>query len=319
VRTRTAPRPVRIAAVTIVIGTAGSLIWAPAALAASAETPPAVVPSEAVPDPDFGGIRIEKKDPDGAAMASAEFELRDDTGTTVNTGTTDADGELAYTALAPGIYRLTETSSGSPLHDVVPAQDVIVPPDAVASVTIIDPFLPADLTVTKTDKTSGEALAGAVINITPNTGDGPAITVTTGTDGTAHTQLPVLTRTGIDYTVIETEAPAGYQLDATPVTITAEPATPISVTITNTTVSAPPTKAPEPEDTDTPAGNPPPDPNTPETDDEPRPVKPHGTSSTLADTGASAATWATGIAGVLMVAGASALWATRHRNTHPRE
>ncbi|GHD79340.1 hypothetical protein ACFQL8_19255 [Streptomyces goshikiensis] len=35
--------------------------------------------------------------------------------------------------------------------------------------TIVDPFKPADLTVTKTDKTSGKPLAGAVINITPPT------------------------------------------------------------------------------------------------------------------------------------------------------
>ena len=47
---------------------------------------------------------------------------------------------MAFTDLAPGVYRLKETASGSPLHDVVADQDVIVTAGATAHLTITDLF-----------------------------------------------------------------------------------------------------------------------------------------------------------------------------------
>ncbi|MEU9339192.1 prealbumin-like fold domain-containing protein [Streptomyces sp. NPDC048290] len=113
-------------------------------------------------------------------------------------------------------------------------RDVIVTPGADTPLTIIDPFKPADLLVKKTDKKTGKPLAGAVINITPSTGTGTAITLTTGKDGTATAKLPVSSRQGTPYTGTETRAPAGYELDTTPVRITAKPAGKTTATFTNT-------------------------------------------------------------------------------------
>ncbi|WP_053924645.1 SpaA isopeptide-forming pilin-related protein [Streptomyces chattanoogensis] len=73
--------------------------------------------------------------------------------------------------------------------------------------TITDPFKPAELIVKKTDKGSGEPLAGAVINITPAGDDGETVTLTTSKDGTAKVKLPISSRTGTNYTATETRPP----------------------------------------------------------------------------------------------------------------
>ncbi|MGW5679731.1 MSCRAMM family protein [Streptomyces sp. NPDC003860] len=271
-----------------------------------------------------GGIRITKKDPGGALLPGASFTLVDSTGSQAGTGTTDAAGRLDFQELAPGVYRLKETSSGSPLHDIVADQDVIVPPGAVVPLTIVDPFKPAGLTVTKTDHTTGKPLAGAVINITPQ-GGGRAFTLTTGKDGTAKTTLPVSVRTGTPYTATETRAPAGYRLNPKPVKITAKPGTPVTLNhpgAKKTAATVPPTKPPQPTP---PAAR-------PTTATKPSPAATATASAStaseaadttpaadqterkgeLARTGA-AAPWLLGGTGLLLAAGAGAVIAARRR------
>ncbi|WP_031008826.1 SpaA isopeptide-forming pilin-related protein, partial [Streptomyces sp. NRRL F-5727] len=214
--------PRRAATVAVTTLATSSLIWAPTAFASAPEIPP-------------GAVEITKKDPDGTLLAGAAFALLDTlNGTKALTGKTNADGKLLFEDVHPGTYRLKETSTGSPLHDLAPDQEVIVTPEHTAKITIIDTFKPAELLVKKTDRKTGKPLAGAVINITPATGTGKTITLTTGKDGTATTPLPVSSRTGTAYTGTETKAPTGYELDATPVKITAKPAAKTTVTFTNT-------------------------------------------------------------------------------------
>lgn len=163
----------RASVVAVVTGVIGALAWAPTASAETVRPSPAPSSSETAPRdapdpaPETGGIRILKEDPDGALLPGAAFTLLDSIGKEAGTGATDVAGQLVFRALAPGLYRLKETSSGSPLHDTVADQDVIVPPGTTVPLTIVDPFKPANLTVKKTARGSGKPLVGAIINITP--------------------------------------------------------------------------------------------------------------------------------------------------------
>lgn len=310
-----------VAATTLATST---LIWAPTAFANA-------------PEPQPGTVEITKNDPDGALLAGAEFSLLDTlNGTKALTGKTNAEGILRFEDVAPGVWRVKETSTGSPIHDLAPDQDVIITPSQAVKLTIIDHFKPADLTVTKTDKTSGKPLAGAVINITPASGDGKPVTLTTGKDGTATTKLPVAARAGTTYTATETKAPDGYQLNSTPVKVTAKPGAPATAAFTNTKKEQPtqPPTTPAPSTTPTTPTTPPatpsgkPTPSTPVTTQPPTssaaptPTPEQTTSSTsspaptgsLAQTGADATGWLLAGAGVLLVAGGGALFAVRRRS-----
>lgn len=288
------------------------------------------------PEPQPGTVEILKKDPEGALLAGAEFSLLDTlNGTKALTGKTNADGILRFEGVTPGVWRVKETATGSPIHDLAPDQDVIVTPGQSAKLTIIDHFKDADLTVTKTDKSTGKPLAGAVINITPTSGDGKAVTLTTGKDGNATVKLPVAARAGTAYTATETKAPEGYQLNSAPVKITAKPGAPATAAFANTKkeqASQPPaTPTPTPTTPTTPSATPSatpsgkPTPSTPATSQPPTssaaPTPEQTTSSTsspaptgsLAQTGADATGWLLAGAGVLIAAGGGALFAVRRR------
>ncbi|MFP8959178.1 SpaA isopeptide-forming pilin-related protein [Streptomyces nanhaiensis] len=322
----------------------GTLTWAPTATA-QASTPSPSTSTAPTPlgmtEPEPGGVQILKKDPSGSVLAGAAFTLLDAVGQQAATGKTNAAGQLAFTDLAPGVYRLKETSSGSPLHDVVPDQDVIVTPGQTSPLTIIDPFKPADLTVKKTDKNTGKPLAGAVVNIASTGSGGDTVTLTTGKNGTATAQLPVSSRTGTTYTATETTAPAGYRLDAKPVKFTAKPGTPVTVTLTNTAKkqpTQPSTNPPPSPDSTTPAkpsGKPTPhapeDKPTERTSSGTKPTPADANSSpvpaadatgeatlktpvgSLADTGAEATPWILGGAGLMLVGGIGVAVAVRCR------
>ncbi|MFJ2739633.1 collagen binding domain-containing protein [Streptomyces sp. NPDC087440] len=309
----------------------GTLTWPATASAQSTEPPPNRTSSTA-PEPEPGSITISKKDPAGDVLPGAAFLLRDATGKEAGKGTTDAQGTLTLTGLTPGIYRLTETASGSPLHDTVADQDVIVTPGQSSRLTIIDPFKPGDVIVKKRDRKTGTPLAGAVINVVPTNGKGDTITLTTGQDGTAKGSLPVSSRTGNTYTATETKAPAGYQLDAKPVTITLKPGSSVVAAFADTAKERPTTPTPTPEPTK-PGTIPPVKPPTPttETPGTPAPATPTPASKesvppenhptpegALARTGADGTVWIVGGAGLLLAAGGGAVIAARRRtNSDP--
>ncbi|GLV88712.1 hypothetical protein Slala04_01660 [Streptomyces lavendulae subsp. lavendulae] len=309
---RTAPAAVAAAA-TLATGT---LTWAPTAWAEA-------------PEPQPGHIEITKKDPGGDLLAGAEFSLLDTlNGTKALTGRTGKDGILRFEGVTPGVWRLKETNSGSPIHDLAPDQDIVVTPGQSARLTVVDPFKPAEVTVTKKDKDTGKPLAGAVINITPQAGVGKPLTLTTGKDGTATAKLDVSSRTGTPYTATETKAPDGYQLNSTPVKITAKPGEKTTAAFTNTKKDQPtnPPTTPTPTAPTTSAtptapatiGTPTPSATAP-TSAAPQPTE--ITSSTaspapkgsLAQTGADSTSWLLAGAGLLISAGGGALLALRRR------
>ncbi|MFD3756668.1 collagen binding domain-containing protein [Streptomyces sp. NPDC058622] len=269
-----------------------------------------------------GGIEIQKKDPAGDVLVGASFALLDVSGNPAAEGKTGTDGLLRLDGLMPGAYRLKETASGSPIHDTVADQDVIII-DAVTPMVIIDPFKAADLIVKKADKETGKPLPGAVINVTPASGKGEAVTLTTGPDGTAKAKLPVSARTGTAYTATETKAPAGYQLSAKPVTVTAKPGAPVTAEFTNSKIpptkpptSAPPTSSttPEPSTSSAPSAtssvSPSATPTVAETASSTSAPAPTGS---LANTGGGSVRWVGLLGGVLIIAGGGAVWALRRR------
>jgi uncharacterized surface anchored protein len=148
------------------------------------------------------------------------FLLLDSTGQENGRGKTDAQGKLTFPDLAPGVYRLKQTASGSPLHEVVADQDVIVTPGTATRLTINDPFKAAKVLLQVKDDKTGKLMPGATVNI--GTGTSTLLTLTTGAKGTASGELPVSSRR-TQFWVKEIKAPAGYDLYKTTKTFTALP------------------------------------------------------------------------------------------------
>ncbi|MFE3900100.1 collagen binding domain-containing protein [Streptomyces sp. NPDC059153] len=264
----------------------------------------ATVDVEAAP----GGVEIHKKDPEGSVLVGAVFQLLDKTGKIIAEGTTGTGGVLVFEGIAPGTYRLRETSTGDTIHELVPDQDITITEGRTARanpVTVIDPFKKAELLVRKTDKATGKPLVGAEINIKADVIDPSGrhvpgkkvLSLTTGKDGTATAKLDIALKAGTRYWATEVKAPAGYQLDAAPVTFTAKPGTTVTVTLAD--ALTPPTTPPT-----TPATTTPPAPRTPDSPP---------TSGSLAHTGSDATVWLLSSAGALLVAGGATYWASRRR------
>ncbi|AJE87456.1 hypothetical protein SLNWT_7080 [Streptomyces albus] len=225
---------VRTAAL-IIVGT-GILTWAPAANAQPLEPTPAAS-ADPAETPNPGSIEITTKDTAGELLSGAAFLLLDATGQETARGETDAQGKLTFPDLTPGVYRLTETASGSPIHEVVADQDVIVTPGASTRLTITDPFKPAKILLQTRDNKTGKLLPGATVNI--GTGGKTLLTLTTGSKGTASGTLPVSSRT-TQFWAKEIKAPAGYDLTKATKTFTAGPGAPTTVTLTNSKTASEP-------------------------------------------------------------------------------
>lgn len=326
-RTRSARR-LPAAAVTVAVMT-GTVALAPAASAQTPEPTPSTSTAW-LNAAETGGVTILKKDPGGDVLAGASFILLDSAGQQAASGKTDVDGQLAFKDLAPGVYRLKEVSSGSPLHDVVDDQDVIVTPGADAPLTITDPFKPATVTLKAKDSKSGKLLPGSTVNI--GTGDRTVLTLTTGSNGTASAQLPVNSRTGTAFWAKQTKAPAGYDLYKPSRTFTAKPGSPVTVTVTNarTTITTPTPNSSEESSGKPTTAVPTPDQSTQDTGgstfspsstpSDTAVANPTVSSSSaptvegaLAHTGADANPWLFGGAGSLLAVGAGAVFAARRR------
>jgi uncharacterized surface anchored protein len=318
----------------------GTLTWAPAATAQPSTPSPSAALAE-TPTPDAGSIAITKKDPAGDVLPGAAFLLLDSTGKEAGRGETDAQGRLTFSGLAPGVYRLKETSSGSPLHEVVADQDVIVTPGATTPLTINDPFKAAKVLLQAKDDKTGKLLPGSTVNI--GTGSETLLTLTTGSQGTATGELPVTSR-NTDFWVKQIKAPAGYDLYKPAMTFTAGPGAPVTVTVTNAKTATVPKPDPSEKPTDKPTPTPsapadkpsdsgtggtkpsPTGTGTPDAVSSPTAAAglndnttPKSAAGSLAHTGADAAPWIASGAGLLVAAGAVALVVTRRRTSAESE
>ncbi|MYQ33444.1 SpaA isopeptide-forming pilin-related protein [Streptomyces sp. SID4956] len=322
-------------AAAIAVAAAGTLTWAPAASAEPTEPTPSASAAAETPAADAGSVEITTRDTAGDALPGAVFLLLDSAGQEAGHGKTDAQGKLTFSDLAPGVYRLKETASGSPLHEVVADLDVIVTPGATTRLTITDPFKAAKVLLQAKDDKTGKLLPGATVNI--GTGSSTLLTLTTGAKGTASGELPMSSRKA-QFWVKEIKAPTGYDLYKPTKTFTAGPGDPVTVTVTNaktiTTPKPEPSGKPTHTPTDTPSSSPgkpnsgtdratpsASDSDTPETDTSAIAATPVGDSTpktptgSLAHTGADATLWLIGGAAVLIAAGGGALAVARRSRT----
>ncbi|WP_432012669.1 SpaA isopeptide-forming pilin-related protein [Streptomyces cucumeris] len=328
-------RLVRSAAA-VAFAAAGTLTWAPAASAEPAEpTPSASAAPAETPDPDAGSVEITTKNTAGDALPGAAFLLLDSAGQEAGRGQSDAQGKLTFPDLAPGIYRLKQTTTGSPLHRVVASQDVIVTPGAATRLTITDPFKAAKVLLQAKDDKTGKLLPGATVNI--GTGTSTLLTLTTGAEGTASGELPVSSRR-TQFWVKEIKAPAGYDLYKPTKTVTAGPGTtPVTVTVANakaaTAQKPDPSSKPTHKPTDSPSSSGKPSSgtggatpfasgsDTPEPDSSPLAAasgndsSPKAPTGSLAHTGADATPWLISGAALLIAAGGGALVLARRART----
>ncbi|MFJ2021600.1 MSCRAMM family protein [Streptomyces nodosus] len=322
-------------AAAVAVAAAGTLTWAPVASAEPSEpTPSASAAPAETPAPDAGSVEITTKDTAGDALPGAAFLLLDSTGQEAGRGQSDAHGKLTFPDLAPGIYRLKQTGSGSPLHEIVADQDVIVIPGNAARLTITDPFKAAKVLLQAKDDKTGKLLPGATVNI--GTGTSTLLTLTTGSKGTASGELPVPSRS-TKFWVKEIKAPAGYDLYKPTKTFTAGPGAPVTVTVTNAKTATDPKPDPSDKPTHKPISSPSSpgelssetggatpsvsDSHTPDADSSSVAATPVGDSTpkaptgSLAHTGADATPWLIGGAGVLIAAGGGALLLARRNRT----
>ncbi|MFD4577466.1 SpaA isopeptide-forming pilin-related protein [Streptomyces sp. NPDC058417] len=314
----------------------GSLIWAPAANAEPSEpTPqPSEAPAES-PSADAGSVEITTKDKAGDALPGATFLLLDANGQEAGQGHSDAQGEVTFPDLDPGIYRLKQTATGSPLHEVVADQDVIVTPGATTRLTITDPFKPAKVLLRAKDDKTGKLLPGATVNIGTG-GTSTLLSLTTDADGTAFGDLFVSSRS-TKFWVKEIKAPAGYDLYKPTMSFTASPGAPVTVTVTNAKTAT----DPKPDPSDRPTDKPTPYPASPgKPTGETKRATPSAAASTMPDadspstapgptanstaksptgslarTGADATPWLIGGAAVLIAAGGGVLLLARRNRT----
>ncbi|WP_206913072.1 hypothetical protein IGL98_000753 [Enterococcus sp. DIV0840] len=182
-----------------------------------------------------GALNVIKKDEKGKLLAGAEFEVRDAKNKLVGKITTGTNGIGVLKDLPFGTYKLIETKApagyeldGTPKTIKISKDD----PNGVISVTVVNKKekTTGNLEVVKKDE-AGAVLAGAEFEVR-DANDKVVGKITTDTNGIGVLKdLPFGT-----YKLIETKAPAGYELDGTPKTIKISKDDPngvISVTVVN--------------------------------------------------------------------------------------
>ncbi|WP_430490332.1 MSCRAMM family protein [Lactiplantibacillus pentosus] len=185
-------------------------------------------------------VRLTKHDADTqAVLAGATYDLQDSTGKVLQSGlTTDANGQLIVEKLAAGNYQFVETKAPEGYElNTKPLTFTLGTPKTLLSIEVSQddqkmPVVPAtgDVTLTKTDATTKKVLAGAVYEL--RDANGKVLQSNLKTD--AAGQLTVTGLTAGDYQFVETAAPTGYELNATPLPFTIKAGQTAAVTVSAT-------------------------------------------------------------------------------------
>jgi uncharacterized surface anchored protein len=161
-----------------------------------------------------GTIKVVKTDNDGNPLAGAEFSLYNSIGMVVLTATSGTDGIAQFNGVQAGTYTIAETKvpQGYLLSNNKPSVAITASNYLTAQVVSFSDDKVGVITITKVDALdSTKKLSGASFELLDSNGIEIGSPVTTGTDGTAS-----FSGLGYgNYTVEETAAPTGYELNTT--------------------------------------------------------------------------------------------------------
>lgn len=155
-----------------------------------------------------GSIKILKTDQDKNPIQGAEFTVSDSTGKQINSGKTDANGNLQFDKLQIGNYTITETSVPDGYIVQKSTYSVTVKRKEITTVNVQNTKVKGVLQITKIEKNSKAPIAGAVFEIYNK--DGKAVTKLT-TDANGIATSPELSKG--TYTYKEISVPDGYIMD----------------------------------------------------------------------------------------------------------
>ncbi|MCB6850873.1 SpaA isopeptide-forming pilin-related protein [Lactococcus lactis] len=168
-----------------------------------------------------GSAQLIKHNSNGQALSGAIFKVIDKDGNTIQTNlSSDKDGKVTATGLAPGEYSFVETKAPTgyilntiPVHFTISAEEEGQPQMVIASDNFINYQGSAELI--KQDN-EGQPLSGAVFKIVDKAGKTIQANLTSGKDG----KVVVDGLAPGEYSFVETQAPTGYILNTIPVHFT---------------------------------------------------------------------------------------------------
>lgn len=163
-------------------------------------------------------LQIKKIDEDtGAPLAGALFRVTTTTGDLVGEFSTGKDGFINVPELSPGSYIVSELKSPEGYQLDATPKTVVVKENQTTLVEFTNKALPG-LQVRKVDKVTGEPLAGVKFRVAHMDGEVVGTYTTNSAGYFVVSGLP----SGW-YTVYETQAPSGYELDETPQNVELKP------------------------------------------------------------------------------------------------
>ncbi|MFD6506157.1 SpaA isopeptide-forming pilin-related protein [Bacillus sp. NPDC060175] len=189
-----------------------------------------------------GPVELTKLDDiDGSTLEGAIFKIVDQSGNDVRTDlTTDKDGKISVTDLRPGDYQFVETKAPTGYNlNAKPIPFTITKGQSqITPVTALNSLTKGSIELTKVDIDHRGTLEGAIFNILDR--DGKIIREGLKTD--QHGKLIVNDLKPGNYQLVETKAPEGYQLDASPINFTIEKAqaAPLQITVSNKKIESSP-------------------------------------------------------------------------------
>ena len=173
-----------------------------------------------VPSQDIGKVVLNKKDSqNGKLLKGAVFNLQDQQGNNIRTNLiTDENGQIVLNDLAPGDYQFVETKAPNGYElDATPVKfTIVVGQTETVNIEKVNTASLGGVVLTKKDSKNGNLLEGAVFNLQDQQGNNIRTNLITDENG----QIVLNDLAPGDYQFVETKAPNGYELDATPVKFT---------------------------------------------------------------------------------------------------
>ncbi|MES5863826.1 SpaA isopeptide-forming pilin-related protein [Bacillus cereus group sp. RP32] len=183
-----------------------------------------------------GSVELIKVDDveENTTLEGAVFKIVNKDGHDVRTDlTTDKNGRLVVDDLPPGDYEFIETKAPNhyDLNETPIKFTVKKGQEKIASVPATNSLTKGAVELSKVDDFDGSVLKDAVFKIVDMNGHDVRTDLTTDKDG----KISVSDLRPGDYQFIETKAPKGYQLDASPINFTIEKAqaAPLQITVSN--------------------------------------------------------------------------------------